>query len=273
MDGTKLKNLIIVILLLVNLFLLAMVLHDRIEETRTQKQALKDVSAAFDSSGIELSADLRWDDKLSGCSLSRDLSKESAMVKAVIGTSTVEDLGGNILYYKGAKGEARFRGTGEFEIVLSARAIPVSGSPLDTARDVLSDMGYRTDPAQAEVESDANATTVTLVCMYRGNNVYNCRISFLFAQDFLMMIDGRRPLEWSADGETSVYSAPTVLMRFLAEVRENGTVCSEVERLELGYSMAASAAGEGSLTPYWLIITDAGQYYVNAMTGRIEPYI
>ena len=273
MDGSKIKNLIIVILLLVNLFLLAMVLHDRIEEASAQKQALADVSAAYAAGGIKLSAELRWDDKLSGCSLSRDMSRESALVKAVIGTSMVDDLGGNILYYKGAKGEARFRGTGEFEIVLTARAIPVSGSPLDTAKSVLSDMGYKTDPSLAVVENTSETTKITLLCKFRGNNVYNCSVTFLFTADYLMMMEGRRPLEWSAEAESSVISAPTVLMRFLTEVREHGTVCSEVRALELGYSMAASASGEGSLTPYWRIVTDAGQYYVNAMTGKIESYI
>lgn len=273
MDSSKIKNLIIVILLLVNLFLAAMVLHDRIETARAEKQALSDVSAAFSASGIELSADLRLREKLGGCSLSRDLNKENALVRSVIGTSMVEDLGGNILYYKGTKGEARFRGTGEFEIVLTARAIPVSGSPLETAKDVLADMGYKTDTSRAVVDSASGSTTVTLLCTYRGNSVYNCSVSFLFTPDYLMMINGRRPLEWSADGESSAISAQTVLMRFLAEIRERGTVCSEVRELELGYSMTASASGEGSLTPYWCIYTDAGQYYVNAMTGRIESYI
>lgn len=273
MDGSKIKNLIIAILLLVNLFLLAMVLHDRLEETRAQKQALADVSAAYAESGIELYAALNWNETLGGCSLSRDLSRESALVKSVIGTSTVEDLGGNILYYRGAKGEARFRGTGEFEVVLTARAVPVSGSPLDTAKSVLSDMGYRTDASLAVIESESDTTKVTLSCMFRGDTVYNCKVSFLFAPDYLMMIEGRRPLEWSAEGESAVFSAPTVMMRFLAEIRERGAVCSEVRALELGYSMAASASGEGSLTPYWRIVTDAGQYYVNAMTGKIESYI
>ena len=270
MDGSKIKNLIIAVLLLVNLFLLAMVLHDRIEAAALQKQAREDVAAAFRSSGIELSADVSWNDRLGVCGLDRDLSKENALVKAVLGTCSVEDLGGNILFYKGAKGEARFRGTGEFEIVPNARAIPISNSPLDTAKNVLSDMGYRTDLSRAEVQSGEGATTVTLTCMYKGKSVYNCSISFVFTPDYLLMMTGRRPLEWSADGESAELTAATVLMRFLAQVREHGAVCTEVQRVELGYSMAASASGEGSLTPYWNIVTDAGQYYINAVTGKIE---
>lgn len=273
MEGSKVKNLIIVILLLVNLFLLAMVLHDRVEETKTQKQSLKDVAAAYEDSGIKLSAELHWDEKRGGCSLHRDLSREGKLAKAVIGTCTVDDLGGNILYYKGANGEARFRGTGEFEIVLATHAIPVSGSPLDTAKSVLDDMGYKTDLSLAVTENMTDSTKITLLCMHRNSSVYNCSVSFLFTPEYLMMIEGRRLLEWSADGESSAFSAPTVLMRFLTEVREHGTVCSEVLELELGYSMAASASGEGTLTPYWRIVTDAGQYYVNAMTGKIESYV
>ena len=273
MDGSKIKNIIIVVLLLVNLFLLALVLHDRVEEAALQKQARADVEAAFENSGIRLAADVNWNDTLSIRSLSRDLSKENAMAKAVLGTCMVEDLGGNIIYYQGAKGEARFRGTGEFEIVPATRAIPVSGSPLDTAKGVLSDMGYRTDVSSAVIERSEGATSVTLTCMAQGKNVYNCTITFVFTPDYLLMVDGRRPLEQTAEGEASAVSAATMLMRFLADVRERGTVCSEVLSVELGYSMAASASGEGSLTPYWHIVTDAGRYYANAMTGKIESVV
>ena len=49
-----------------------------------------------------------------------------------------------------------------------------------------------------------------------------------------------------------------------------GVICSELRGLELCYAFSASASGEGSLTPIWRVVTDTGEFYINAVTGREE---
>ena len=68
----------------------------------------------------------------------------------------------------------------------------------------------------------------------------------------------------------AVSGVPTALMRFLELTREKGHICSELRGLELCYAFSASASGEGSLTPTWLVVTDTGEFYINALTGREE---
>ena len=63
---------------------------------------------------------------------------------------------------------------------------------------------------------------------------------------------------------------PTALKRVLGLTREKGHICSELRGLELCYAFSASASGEGSLTPTWLIVTDTGEFYINAITGKEE---
>ena len=268
MDTAKVKNIIILVLLLVNLCLLALVAYDRIEAAGLLRQAEEDVTAAFESNGIRLASDVPWRANEPAFGLSRDREKEHSMVRRIIGRCAVQDLGGNILFYKGARGEARFRGTGEFQIMPTDGGIETGSDPIATASDVLRDMGFKVDASQSEMLQEGQAITVTLTCRFRGETAYNCKVKFLFSTENLLLIDGRRPLEKGESSEAEMLDAATVLMRFLAQAREAGLVCTEVRSVELGYLMEASAAGEGNMTPYWRIETDIGQHYINGVTGE-----
>ena len=275
MDGAKVKNIIIGLLLLVNLFLLAVLLHDRIEASEIRREARKNVEAVFAENGIRLLADVPWNDVPELCSLHRDMDAEYGMVRALLGRCSVQDLGGNILFYRSEKGEARFRGTGEFQIMLTGGEITVGDEPEDTARSILRRLGLRPNADAAVTETDGQTATVTLTCQFHGSSAYNCTVSFLFTADSLLLIDGRRPLERSAvqDTQTQPLDAATVLMRYLSQARTYGIVFSEIRSVEAGGLMSVSAAGEGSMTPFWRIETDVGQSYVNGLTGKIESIV
>lgn len=270
MDGAKVKNIILVLLALVNLFLLSLVLHDRAEVSGIRRQAQQDVQAAYEAGGIRLLADVPWSDSAAVYSLHRDLDAEYAMAKKLLGKCTVQDLGGNILFYQSEKGGARFRGTGEFQIMPTANGVSISGSALDTALRLLRDLGLQADRESAVINADGELTHVILTCAFRGNRVYNCTVDFLFSKESLILIDGRRPLERTGETGTVMLDAATVLMRHLAEIREHGIVCSEIRRVELGYQMTATASGEGTMSPFWCIETDVGTSYVNGLTGKTE---
>ena len=128
MDGAKIKNFILIVLALVNVFLLALVIHDWAADAEIRRQARADVATAFQNAGITLAADVPWDAQESLYSLRRDSEKEYDLVRTILGSCAVQDLGGNILYYSSQRGEARFRGAGEFEIMPTSGDIPVAGS-------------------------------------------------------------------------------------------------------------------------------------------------
>ena len=60
---------------------------------------------------------------------------------------------------------------------------------------------------------------------------------------------------------------PTVLVRFLNGMNQNGYVCSTITGMSMGYSATISA---NRLTPVWRMDTDTGRYYVNAITGAFS---
>ena len=56
-------------------------------------------------------------------------------------------------------------------------------------------------------------------------------------------------------------------LRFLELLRERGQVCSQIRSFTLAYFFTATAAGDGTLEPVWRIVTETGDFYLNAITG------
>jgi hypothetical protein len=268
MNGAKLKNLIILMLVLVNLFLLALVWTDRREAAAGRETAWDELSAVFQENGIVLSSEVREAEALGGCSLRRDTAAEYKLVSRLLGTVSVKNQGGNIYYYIGEKGEATFRGTGEFSILLNAGAVETGSDPARTAIDVLKKMGVRCDPDSALVEEDGGGASVTLTVTWQDAPVYNAQVTLTFSGDSLYLISGRRMLDTVASRSEAGLEPETLLMRFLDIVHEGGYICSEVKSLRCGYVVSVSVSGDADMVPVWRVETDAGPYFLNGLTGR-----
>ena len=121
-------------------------------------------------------------------------------------------------------------------------------------------------------ESEGDQLSVTMVSAWNGTPVYNATVRFEFNGSSLYRISGMRPL----DTEVSVRQleetpdASTVLMSFLAYVRQTNAVFSEITNVELGYFISSSVSGNCVLRPVWCIKTDTGIYYFNGQTGKPE---
>jgi hypothetical protein len=270
MNGAKIKNLIILMLLLVNVFLFGLVLTDRHEAAAGREAAWDDLAAVFQESGIVLSPGVREAVALQGCSLRRDTDSEASLASNLLGAVSAEDQGGNIYYYKGEKGEATFRGTGEFSILLNPGTVESGHDPVQTAVAVLKKIGVRCDPDSAEVKEPGEGASVTLTVSWQEDPVYNAQVTLTFSGGSLYLISGRRMLDTMASrGETGL-APETLLMRFLDAIHEGGYVCSAVESLRCGYIVSVSISGDADLIPVWRVDTDAGPYYLNGLTGKEE---
>jgi hypothetical protein len=274
MDTAKVKNFILVLLLVVNLFLLTIVIADSSAAARTAAAAEAHVTEVLAQNGITVGRDVDLDAAAPGAVvLRRDLDAEQSAVAHLIGRVTTEDLGGNIIYYGGEKGQAKFRGTGEFDISLNHGAVETGTDPVQTAKNVLSKLGMDAADTLAPVDlNSGDFFTITLTCAWQGGAIFNGQVTFTFAADSLLLISGRRAMDTvSSRSEEETLDAPTVLMRFLDLIRSEGHVCTELRSMTPGYAMSVSVSGDGTLYPVWRIETDSGEYYINGLTGRAEP--
>ena len=270
MDSSRLKTIILILLICLNAALLTVVIADR-QASATADEALEETAVSvleengmLLSDAVELSAR-----KPRVYSVTRSVADEEKYVEAVLGEPlTVNDSGG-IRYYEGSTGMGRFHGTGEFEVYLTSGTYTDNYDGIRTSFAFLKDMGVQAyEPMTVSAEGNSGVI-VTTVCSVNDAPIYNCAVTLSFIDESLMAISGYRPfydLKESDGGEAlDIY---TVLLRFLSVVRSEGTVGRELNAVELGYKLVSSLSGESRLTPVWHFVTDTGEYYIDGLTGE-----
>ena len=274
MDSVKVKNFIIIVLLIVNAVLLSVFVSDSVREKSRSSGTVDGVVELLAENGITVAPGVDLSERrLDTLSASRDIQAEGRNVSAVLGEGDIVDQGGNILVYFGDRGEASLRGTGGVDMIIRSGEYDSNGDPLRSAREFAALLGLETmsEPLRMDIDPDTLEGTLELCCSYEGVRVANCTLSFTFASGELMGMSGTRVLDTVGAGSgSSAIDVPTALMRFLTVLLERGQVCSSLDEMELCYTMNASVSGEGELVPVWRIATDTGEFYINAVTGLEE---
>lgn len=266
MSTAQVKNIILAILALLNAFLLVLVLADRVEERESRETAESAIVSVFRRNGITISEDVELTAETPAVvTVTRSQDTEYELVERLLGSSSAEPLGGNIWFYSGKNGQAQFRGTGEYDVVVTGG---ISGSDTaKSAKKVMNRLGMELDDSLTLV----SGSTVTVTACWDGLPVYNAVTTFTFYGGEEAVASGTRVFDTvtssSADGVMSSYNA---LIRFLELVETEGYVCSEITSLSAGYIMSVSVSGESTLDPVWHVAADTVELYINAVTGRIE---
>ena len=272
MDTGKIKNLIIMILALLNIFLLVITLVDRAESRSSQREALELARQALSARGISAddSLDKPWETP-SVYRLRRDLSQEQEKMERLLGGGGSSDLGGNIRFYSAAGGQASLRGTGEMDVLLTAGYEKANGSRSKSAEKFLASLGMESWKESLRERDNGDAVVLELDAGWNGCRVYNVGMSFTFSGDELIMVSGTRLLDQAEDlGNDGVMDLLTVTMRFVEVVEQEGLVCSRLLGVDVGYFATVTLSGESTLTPLWHFATDSGDVYINALTGKTE---
>lgn len=273
MDKSKIKNFIILLLALVNVFLLAIVIsgaREKREADASRKEALENVLA---EKGLTFNPDISLPDSVPPLiSLQRDMDAEYRSISALIGKCTPQDEGGNSFFYDGTDGQATFSGTGEFDAKLNSGVISRGKDPVVAAKAALKRMGLECSDIEPIVEDDGIKTTVTLYCSWDKTAIYDAAINFDFNSEYLWLIRGVRPLDikHSIQSSENYPDSVTIIMNFLEYVSNTGYVCNEINDLKIEYSMNSTVSGNCILKPVWCVETNSGTYYVDAQTGNVN---
>lgn len=271
METGKIKNFIIIVLALANLFLLGIFVAEKSRQRELERNAYSQLSLLYEQAGVSLPVGLDIMETVSpGKSFSRDLNTELGMVEAVLGKCSVTDQGGSIYVYSGEKGSAKFHGTGEFNMNLDYGVVQAERNKAHAAAKLLEKMGM--EPGECVLEEvDGQQTTVVLNCASGGSQVYNARVTMLFSGDTLMIVYGSRVFDTAAkSSDAPTLDAGTALVRFLRGSKEKGYVYSSVTGISAGYTLNVDMLESCALSPVWYIQTDAGSYILGAENGKLE---
>lgn len=267
MPWSKMKNIILVILVITNLSLLVLVGGQAIQGSRLRTQAREDSIKFLRSRGVEVDDSIIPQSmELTPQVVERDLSEEERAAAALLGSPvSAESRGGEVYRYYNSKGSIQFHNDGTFSAQLEPGAFPVGKDRAEGCLALMEQMGLRGSILSEEGDellfrqswkgTPLFTQQVTLVC--RGNSL-------------TAMTSGRQLLGKPQEDATRKNSTvATALINFLNGVGAMGDVCNRIDSIEPGYVAAASLSGPIVLTPVWRVTTDTGSYQLDTVTGGV----
>lgn len=264
MDRCRLKNVIILILLLVNVFLLSSMAYRSTAARNARERRVEQLVELFAADGVELDPDaVSRDTPPAGCVLTRDTGLERSAASYLLGGGLIHSERGGVYTYSGSNGAALFRENGGFE---------AAGTLAASNGERFCEMFCREfhyTVVSSQIDADGSGT-ITALREYGGLTVFNCSVTFTLDQGAVTAAGGTLlPESFTESAETEFLSAPAALTAFQSMRHESGAVASSIGEMYLCYELQSSTAAPMSLAPAWCIVTDAVNYYVNCVTGAV----
>lgn len=262
MQWSKIKNIVILLLLLANVLLLAQVVVREMESQRYHSQAREETAALLAQNGIRVDlGELPDDPQLFPMRCERDAQKEKDLAASLLGQASEQEDGS----YASPKGTIWFYSSGDFLAHLEPAAFPAGeGNEADVAAEVMERLDFQ--GILQSVTEENGRVLVELYQLWEQVPVFSCQVTLTFDEGQLTQIQGRRlPGDPISQGGSGAMTVTTALVRFLSAVTEGGYVCSEIREMTAGYSMTAVPTSSlFQLAPVWQIETDAGSFRLDA---------
>ena len=268
MEWSKLKNIILIILLITNLVLLVFVASRWLQESRIQEQTRSEAILFLTNRRVEVEESLvPRRITLRPQTVQRDLERESeAAARLLDGPVEVEARGAEVYRYFNDSGSVQFHSDGAFSAQFAPAAHPAGEDRGAYCLELLSRLGFEGELAQE------SGDTLTFRQTWEGSPVFNHQVTVELSDGCVTAMTGGRRLVGEpeeAPGRGTV-SVATALVSFLNGLNDLGDVCSRIDGIDQGYLAAASLSGPMSLTPVWRITTDTGAYQLNTVTGELS---
>ena len=277
MSGARIKSIIIAALLLINILFLTVIIIDAVDDARSERETIENISAILRGGGITINPDnITTAGPIRTMRTSRVPEVEENIARVFLGEAVMTDQG--IIYlYENAHGMAEFGSTGYFVIRMNPDVITSSGDAIRTVQTLLRDMQIETNGVTELSDQDDGTETLVAVGAYRGARIFNCTVEFIFIGNSLNTVQGRyvAGIESHEDG-VEISQVGTALLGFLSAVRDElreDVDCTEIFGVESGFRhRVVGNFGEGVIEPAWLISTDNGQFLIDDTTGEIWPW-
>ena len=271
MSTAKLKNIILLVLVFLNLFFLTLIAVDAVRETATRRRTIEQLTQIMQNSGVTVDGDIIPKiDAPRAQSTSRDAYAEATLARIALGDCEPVDSGGTSTTYIADNGEgtAIFNIRSEF-VIDYTYGLDISGDLVSAVKKQLRRMKIETEePRVAFAEGDLTIIVAEIRC--RDMPTFNCTVSFEFENSLLMRISGRRPSAITEVSGGRERNLPTAMLGFLQYILDGGAEVTEITEITAGYSMNVGVFGAGELAPVWRFTTDDGVFLVNALTGQVE---
>ena len=275
MEWPKLKNIIIILLACVNLFLLVLALHREHESQGYSESAREDaITVLWNACRIELDRDLLPEDMtLPVMVVERDPELERQQAAVLLGE--LSDDGGDAMRYEGALGTAQFYINGAFSAEFHPGAYPVcEETPEDFSLTLMERLDIEAQVVSADTGGWPGRAVVVVQQSWAGTPIFACTATLVFwdgeLREIQRDVSRRLPGVPQPLSDTRCLDMVTLLLDFADYVKQNSRVCSAITGFTAGYTLDAQSEPT-QLIPTWRVTTDNGAYYWNAVTGESRP--
>lgn len=275
MEWPKLKNIIIILLACVNLFLLVLALHREHESQGYSESAREDaITVLWNACRIELDRDLLPEDMtLPVMVVERDPELERQQAAVLLGE--LSDDGGDAMRYEGALGTAQFYINGAFSAEFHPGAYPVcEETPEDFSLTLMERLDIEAQVVSADTGGWPGRAVVVVQQSWAGTPIFACTATLVFwdgeLREIQRDVSRRLPGVPQPLSDARCLDMVTLLLDFADYVKQNSRVCSAITGFTAGYTLDAQSEPT-QLIPTWRVTTDNGAYYWNAVTGEIRP--
>lgn len=269
MEGSKLKNIVIVILVLLNLFLLVLSGGRRIQDARSRDEARTAAVEVIHRGGVALDERVVPDEmSLLPMAAERDLKLEILQARALLGGEVeAHARGGEVYRYENEGGWLQVHSTGQYSARMEpGQALTGQEQPAQHAVALMQLLDMECRVVASDVVGGQGE--VVLNQTLNGADLLDCQVSVRYRDGCAVEITGSRRLLGQAEraGGAPVAVA-TALMRLYNGLNDMGDVYNAIKDIAPAYVLGAEGAGTMRLTPVWQVETDTGTYRLDTLTG------
>ncbi len=275
MESSKLKNIVLTILIITNVLLLGLVVIQRMEGRQQRQRAIQDAVDLLAQQGITARAeDMPGGELPSPMTVERSGEWEQEVFAALLGEDVTLTQRGLVSLYTGALGAAEVRGDGGFSVAFTPGAYPLpQGEDMEThARLLVQRLGF--DAALSGREDER----VHVIQLYTASDpraafpIFSCAVTVEYRDGQAVSMEGTHlpgaPAPDRQAGEP--LSTETLLVRFRAGIIDSGDACTAIHSATQGYVLSGDGSGALRLTPVLRLETDTNLYLVNALNGEVS---
>lgn len=267
MPWSKMKNIILVILVITNLALLALVGGNAIQGRRMLSQARGQSIQFLRNRGVEVDESIIPQSmELLPQVVERDLESEERSAAALLGSPvSAESRGGEVYRYFNENGSIQFHNDGTLSARLEDGVFPVSGDRAAACAALMAKMGF-----QGTV-LDTSGDEFTFRQTWKGIPLFTQQVTLVCRGESVSEITAGRQLVGKPQTDTAreTITVAAALIDFFNGIGVLGDVCNRIDAIEPGYVAAASLSGSILLTPVWRVTTDTGAYQLDTVTGGV----
>jgi len=271
MEWRKLKNIILLILLALNLALALLIGGPALSDYYRESQADREAVAFLERKGIGFGDTMIPDPAdLRPMTVDRAREEEARLARKMLGEDAMQEArGGEVYRYTSSLGVVQFHSDGSFWAQLAPGAFPTGEEPERAALELLARLEFTGETVPLE---EAGENTLTIRQVWNDAHLFNQQATVLWDSGDIMEIIGGRRLygEPAVDESRHTITRATALVDFYNGLNQLGDVCSRVDEIVPGYLSATSLKRQMALTPVWRITTDTGAYQLDLVTGKVE---